>query len=70
MNLPLDASNILPQAANEANQLLALGDYNLKDHQLVKEILEQEMGAKERENNIIKVKRSDSSRDNWSKMTH
>ena len=30
MNLPLDASNILPQAANEAEQLLALGDFNLK----------------------------------------
>jgi len=30
VNLPLEASNILPQAANEADQLLVLEEYNFK----------------------------------------
>ena len=30
VNLPLDASNIWLQAANDADQLLALGDFNVK----------------------------------------
>lgn len=30
VNLPVDASNIRPQAANDAQQLLTLVDFNLK----------------------------------------